>query len=274
MKYQLNVFCGTMMLCLGTQALAWNVMPMEPALALPEQHKVYPSSVEATAPVISLETKSSAPVLDLKPVELKSASQFKKNIALLNEDEQASVEYLEALEHLQSGREKKAIPLLEQSIAKAPRLLQARLELAKVYLRNHRDLDAQCTLEDGLDLSENHPEFLKLLAMIYEKRDQVEEALNCLRKIPVDKQNEKNTVALMGHLYHRLGHHSKAKEQYKWLMQNEPRNPMWILGLAVALESEGNKNAALEQYKKIQSEFGVDIKVSSFVEDRILAIKR
>lgn len=198
---------------------------------------------------------------------------FEKKLAILNDDEKSMEDYAKALEYVNSGQDEKAQQYLEKSLAAFPMHTQSRVELARIYLKYHRDLDAQSTLEEGLRLSETNADFLKMMAVIHERRGEPKVALNYLTKIPIEKQKDKNTVALMGHMYQRVGSFGKAKEQYARLMEFEPHNPLWLLGMAIALDSQGNKKSALEHYKRIQEDPSIDYKLLKYVENRVLNLE-
>lgn len=200
--------------------------------------------------------------------------ETKKAENTISAEDQALMDYGRALECLRENRQDEAIQILSLNIHRAPLHLPSRLELARLYLKQNCDSKAQTILEEGLKYSENHPEILKLLAVILEKKGELEAALDQLNKIPFHLKNDKNTVALLGHIYQGMGSFSLAGQQYTRLLQTEPNNPSWILGLAIALDGEGDRHAALENYQKLQTKAGVNTEILKYVEERIKALKK
>ncbi len=63
--------------------------------------------------------------------------------------------------------------------------------------------------------------------------------------------------------------YSQNKPEILKLLKSDPNNPKWILGLAIALDVEGDRKAALENYQKLQAKAGVDTGVLKYVQERI-----
>lgn len=254
------------------RAEAWHV-PFEPIVmptATEEPGESFVRELDPEKQVSQLEVK---PHTTKKNISKMSGSNFQKMSAELSEEEQAIVDYSEALEAIRLGQDVKAQKILEGNIARFPIHSMSRAELAKLYLKQHRDLDAEVVLEEGLRLSEKHPEFLKLMAITYERRGELNKSMDYLSKIPLDQQNDCEVVAMWAHIYQNLGHYSKARSQYQRLIQFESNNPLWTLGLAMAYDSEGNKKSALEKYEQLQSAGGVDSKIMHYVQERIASLK-
>ncbi len=203
----------------------------------------------------------------------KKPAVFQKRLAKLQENEQAVEEYSHALEYINMGEVSKAIPLLEQGLKKAPNQIMIRVQLASLYLKQNRDLDAEYVLQNGLQLSNDNPEFLKLLAVLYERRGEADKALEAINKIPVNRRNDKESTAFLGHLLQSTGHHAKARELYERLQRAEPQNPLWMLGIAVSFDAEGRKKEALQSYEKLRKE-SMDTKMSKYADRRIAILNR
>lgn len=199
---------------------------------------------------------------------------FEKTLTILSNDEQAAIDYSRALELTNAGQEHKALRLLEQSLSAAPRHTATRAELARLYMKENRDLDAEIILTEGLKLTDQNSEFLKLMAIVFERRGDTSAALGYLAKIPEDQKHDKDTLALLGHIYQRLGYYARARQQYNRLTQIEPSNPLWILGHTMALDSEGKNKEALKGYHRLQSNSTLDPELMKYIEERVVALKK
>lgn len=216
----------------------------------------------------------------LEPLKIKErkhnvldGSVFEKRASKLSSEEQAIANYSQALELINMGKTFEAEETLQKNLIKYPHHNPTRAELARLFLKENRDLDAQLLLEQGLKQAENHPDFLNLIAMIYERRGDIETALRYLSKLPEESKNDKNTVIFLGHIYQKAGHFAQARQQYQRLLEIEPMNPLWALGLSIAYDSEGKKEKALEGYKRLQSETFLDPHVLNYIKERISILK-
>lgn len=197
---------------------------------------------------------------------------FEKQLSNLNGEEQATLNYIQALEFINNGIDDKAEELFLNNLTASPNHIASRVELANLYLKVNQDLDAEQLVNEGLKL-QNHPELLKLMAIIMERRGDLNIALDYLNKIPPQHKNDKNTVVLLGHIYQRTGHFGLAKNQYERLMEADPNNPLWLLGVTMAIDGEGKKSEALKGYLKLQSSPTLDSSVQQYISQRIASLK-
>lgn len=220
----------------------------------------------SVAPVKAPETA----VLSLPPQH--NTAQFEKRETPLTTDEEASEDYRQALKYRDNGEFLQAERLLKAVLAEMPTHHAARAELTTLYLKRNQLDDTEMLLSEGLRLDENNPDFLRLMAVIYDKREEPDKALALLVKIK-DSRKDKKYVAFLGHIYQQTGRFALARQQYYRLLQEEPENPLWLLGVSLALDAEGQKEAALEGYRKITSDGNMDPHVLQYVQERIKALK-
>ena len=267
----LKNFVGSLVLLAAT-AEAWTVS--EWVIDSPQDGKSHQTFVQPTqesfdssvAPVKAPEDK----VLSLPPQH--KAAQFKKQETPLTTDEEAFEHYREALKYRDNGEYLEAERFLKTALAQMPTHHAARAELATLYLKRNQ-LDAtEMLLSEGFSLDENNADFLRLMAVIYDKREEPDKALALLVKIK-DSRKDKNYVAFLGHIYQQTGRFALARQQYYRLLQEEPENPVWLLGVSLALDAEGQKEAALEGYRKITSDGNMDPHVLQYVKERIKVLK-
>lgn len=205
------------------------------------------------------------------PPQHKTA-QFEKRETPLTNEEEASQDYRQALKYRDNGELLAAESLLKTALQQMPAHHAARIELATLYLkRNHLD-ETEVLLSEGLRLEENNPDFLRLMAVVYDKREEPDKALAFLIKVKDSRKRDKDYVALLAHIYHETGRFALARQQYYRLLQEEPENPLWLLGVSLALDAEGQKDAALEGYRKITFDGSLDPQVLQYVQARIKAL--
>lgn len=202
-----------------------------------------------------------------------AATVFEKKETKLTDEELAVSDYAQALEWINAGMEVKAEQLLATSIRQCPEHVPTRAELARLYLKRNRDEEAEMLLAEGLQFSNENPEFLKLMAMTMERKEDFSSALKYLNRIARNKQNEKDTIALFGHIHHRAGNYSLARQEYGRLMKMEPNNTLWSLGFTMALDGQGNSAAALDGYQKLLKDPNMESSLLKYVEERVVALK-
>jgi len=203
----------------------------------------------------------------------KSRSQFEKKEATLTKEEDAVADYHHALSLISAGDNLQAEEVLLNIMKKVPSYRGVRVELAKVYLKANRTPEAEKLLKEGLLLSENYAEFMKLMAIIHERKNEPELALEYIDKIPNKLKQDLTTAAFVGQLYQQTGRFALARNQYYQLLQREPYNPVWLLGVAIALDSEGKRKEALDGYRRLQSEGSLERDLLRYVEERIDHLK-
>jgi Flp pilus assembly protein TadD len=198
----------------------------------------------------------------------KETFQFEKKLSSLTTDEQNSYEFRKAIACKNEGKQLEAEMHFVDILKLQPAHQSARVELAQIYLKTNRDFEAANLLEEGLMQAENNPDFLRLMSIVHERKNEPQKALTLLLKVPESYKQNKEYIALLGHIYQQTGRYAMARQQYFRLMQREPKNPIWLLGVSIALEAEGSKEAALEGYKKLKKE-NIDTGVLRYVEERI-----
>lgn len=214
------------------------------------------------------------------PIEVVSNRQvkkeefvFQKTPSKLSSEEKNLVEYRRALQYLRSGDDFQAEKLLVSILNQTPNYHSARNELATLYLKQNELDEGENVLLEGLKLEGSHPSFLRLMAVVHDRRQEPDKALALLVRIPDSRKKDKSYVAFLGHIYQQMGQYGLARQQYYRLLQAEPQNPLWLLGVSIALDSEGQHSAALEGYRRLTSEGNVDPNILQYARDRIRFLK-
>lgn len=221
---------------------------------------------EAGEPVIIKKIRNQEP-------EQSGRAVFEKTPSALNSEEQASSDYNNALRQFDTGDTFQAERVLINALNSKPDHHASRKELATLYLKREQLVEAEHVLQEGLKLDENNAEFLKLMAVIHDRRSEPEKALSLLVKVKESNRQDKNYIALLGHIYQQTGQYALARQQYFRLLQAEPKNPTWLLGVSLALDAEGKKGAAVEGYQQLSREGKIDPKILEFVQERIKILK-
>lgn len=217
-----------------------------------------------------LETKS------LYKTELKKqAGQFlfQKTPAKLSASESARLEYNRAMHYINQNEPLKAEPLLMRVLEEQLDDHPARIALASLYLEQGNINEAEPLLLEGLKIDEYHPDFLRLTAVVYDRKQDPEKALGFLTKIKDHQKRDKQIVAFFGYLYQKTGHYSLARQEYFRLLQSEPQNPLWLLGVSMAFDFEGQRESALDGYRRLTKQNNIEPGIVKYAQNRILFLK-
>lgn len=262
----------------STSVFAWTVTDQE--VRLPEEKPVSMSATAAELTHVSVEKIPEAGEISeaeklgsAKKGDKESGVYFQKNRSSLTLDEQANYDYQYALKQFDKGDTLQAEQLLINTLHKKPEHHTSRVELATLYLKRDNLIEAENVLLEGLRIDENHPDFLKLLAMVHDKKEEPDKALSLLVRVKDSRRHDKNYIAFLGHVYQQTGQYGLARQQYFRLLRAEPQNPLWLLGVSIALDAEGQRDAALEGYQQLSAEGRVDPKILRYVQERIKVLK-
>ena len=173
------------------------------------------------------------------------SGEFHRAPAVKNLDVQADALRL-ALQSAAAGR---AGPL-RTFVAKYPNRVDARVRLALILLAADQTAEAQASLRAGLNLAPNQTDLAQVLGHSLLEQDQAQAALAVLRPAvpPLTKNPEFH--ALLAAVEQRLGLHALAVTRYRGLLQRQPDNGNWLVGLGISLSAQGNTSAAVESFTR------------------------
>lgn len=265
----------------GTSVAAWTVT--NKVVELPGETAVIQKTIhsEDLSQEFALGQKEEKIVLEKEVVSEKEmvistekdAPVFHKKNTELTSTEKVQGNYWRAVDCLNNQEPVEAENLLLSNLNILPKHHPSRSELATLYLKNEQLAEAEEILKTGLRLDPKETSFLKLMAVLEEKKGDPEKALGFLVKVKDYRVQDKNYVALLGHLYQETGNYGLARSQYLRLIEAEPNNPVWLLGVTVSWDAEGNRKEALAGYHRLDKGGKLDPKILSYVRERIKALK-
>ena len=169
--------------------------------------------------------------------------EFHRAPAVKNLDVQADALRLA----LQSAAAGSAGPL-RTFVANYPTRVDARVRFALILMAADQTAEAQASLRAGLNLAPNQTDLAQVLGHSLLEQDQAQAALAVLRPAvpPLTKNPEFH--ALLAAVEQRLGLHALAVTRYRGLLQRQPDNGNWLVGLGISLNAQGNTQAAVESF--------------------------
>ncbi|MFO7813862.1 MAG: tetratricopeptide repeat protein [Pelovirga sp.] len=217
------------------------------AVALPVAPVATPNPAPAVSPAVS-----PAPIRTLSPAET---------------DEQL---YQRGLQQLRQGNLSDARDNLSAALQINPEFLAARLELIGVLQQVADEQQAVRVIEEGLTLHPAQPELRKLIAHYLLSLQQYQGALTRLEAEPVPAMAaDPDYHALRAAIYQELGEYSRSGQLYARLLEQRPRESLWWLGLAIALEQQGLATGARDAYRTALDVSGLRPDLEKFVRERL-----
>ncbi len=144
---------------------------------------------------------------------------------------------------------------------------ESRKRLAALLYGKRDVSEAAAILQQGIKLNDDSVELRLALSSLLQKEQQPEAALSVLEYIPVGASVD--YLATRGGLAQQLKLMDLAKESYQMLVNQEPDNGRWWLGLAIVYEREAKVKPAYEAYQTALIKPGLSRSSQAFVRDRI-----
>lgn len=184
----------------------------------------------------------------------------------------ADRDYQQALRFLGAGNVAQAQTKLSDALASEPLHVPARQLLATLYAHNQRTAEALQLLQDGVRRLPQEPVLNMMLARLYGEQGQAATAIAILQKLAVQDGLRNRYDAMLAALYQRAGRYDDAIALYRDLLQRNPHQALWWMGLAMALEASQRPANALTAYQQARSAGPGRHALMSFIEARIAAL--
>jgi MSHA biogenesis protein MshN len=178
--------------------------------------------------------------------------------------------YQRGLQQVRQGNLRAARDNLSAALRINPELLAARLELIGVLQQLTDEQQTLAVIEDGLRLHPAQPELRKLIAHYLLSLQQYQAALTRLEADPVPVvAADPDYHALRAAIYQELGEYSQSAQLYARLLEQRPRESLWWLGLAIALEQQGLATGARDAYRTALDVSDLRPDLERFVHERL-----
>ncbi len=187
--------------------------------------------------------------------------------------QQAEQAYRTALEQLDKGDRPAAEANFTQALILNPRLLEARQQLVGLLLQTQRIAVAQEQLEVGLKLHPDNPGLRKSYARLLLQQENLPGAVNVLLSEPLPEVvSDLEYHALLAALQQEAGQHMAAARRYAQLLEVRPREALWWMGMAIALEQAGDSVQASKAYRQALVLPGLRPDLSHYVRERLQSL--
>ncbi len=178
-------------------------------------------------------------------------------------------EYRKALILIESGHKRSAMKKLIPLVQKRPSFVDARLRLINLKLGFGKAKEAKKLLSAGLKLNATQPDLLLAKAKLLLQAHKAKKALLVMSVAEPDLASHTDFYSTLAALYQRNNKYQSALDTYQELLTVDKDNALWWMGLAIAYDSLGNKNHALEAYQHAQNMGTLKPNLVAFVKARI-----
>lgn len=177
--------------------------------------------------------------------------------------------YQKILQLLDQGDNDTAMMQLKKIILDNPKFYLAQESLISLLIEKGDIKEAAKYVEAGLKLAPHYIPFIQLNARILVANGKVKEALNLLQQYSPDIEDFPDYNALLAALEQQQGQFLASAELYKKLLEIQPVNAVWWMGLGISLEKMGRANQALEAYTKADHIENFNPELKAYVENQM-----
>lgn len=218
--------------------------------------------------------QNTKPTLVNKPVQLaavekpESKGVVQKKLLPLDNSKLAEIAYQQGYDLIAQGQQLKGERKLLHALELNSAHTKAREILAILYLQQLRVADATEHLQKGMALSPEHFQYREIYARALMAQNQLPQAIEMLNKDAPEINRYPNYHALIAGLYQKNEQHEQAASTYLKLIKQNQGQSQWWLGMAISLEKMEKNNEAISAYKKAR-ELKLPAKLMKYVENRL-----
>ncbi|WP_297896310.1 tetratricopeptide repeat protein [Shewanella sp.] len=222
--------------------------------------EIQPQSVDEDNP-----TSTSEPIVE--PV--KAAGKMAVTEVKLTPAQLAQKQLIMATDADKRADWSKAIEHYSKALNLDPSLHEARKQLAALHYGQGQLSDAAQVLQQGWLLYPQEFEFTLLLARVQQAMGDTASALTSLANIPDSHVLARQKWLAQSDLAQKQGQFTLAEQAYRQLLQLEPQQGKWWMGLGYALDSQQQFAQASQAYRSALSHPGLSMQATAFIEQRL-----
>ena len=173
---------------------------------------------------------------------------------------------------LKNGDTATAIKDLNSLIALEARNASARKRLASLEFAQGNPTRAAFLLDQGIKLSPNDSSMRLMQARLLFRENRNTQALTLLIDHPKNMIADDELLSFRAALAEKQKDYVTSLQDYAVLLQRQPNNARWMLGLAISQDKQKMYKEAVVTYKKVKSSNQLSAQVVSFVDGRLAAL--
>ena len=173
---------------------------------------------------------------------------------------------------LKNGDTASALKDLNNLLALEPRNASARKRLSSLEFAQGNPKRAAFLLDQGIKLSPNDSSMRLMLARLLFRENRNTQALAILNEHPKSVIADNDLLSFRAALAEKQKDYATSLEDYAVLLQRQPGNARWMLGLAISQDKQKMIEEAVITYKKVKLSNQLSAQVVSFVDGRLAAL--
>ena len=210
-----------------------------------------------------------APIAEQAPAVAQTpAETVIRPVKTLTPEQRAQHLYSKAQRALSSNRHKEGERLLRQALDENSRHIGARSQLATLLISRQQRDKAEHLLAEGLVTDPQQFALARPYAQLLAEKGEHISALATLDVAIAQRRADAETLALRAAILYKLDRHTESAAEYRKALQFHPQRALWLTGLAVALEQDGQSTQALEAFQRAAN-LTLDKPVENYVKQRI-----
>lgn len=174
-----------------------------------------------------------------------------------------------AVDAEKEGQLLKAMGYYGEALKLDPSLHEARKQLAALHYGQGELKKAENILAQGRLLYPQEFEFTLLLARVQHAMGNTDLALASLGQIPDSHILARQKWLAQSDLAQKNGQFALAEQAYRQLLQQEPQQGKWWMGLAYVLDSQKKFGQASQAYRTALTYPGLSAQATAFIEQRL-----
>ncbi len=173
---------------------------------------------------------------------------------------------------LKNGDTAAALKDLNNLLALEPRNSSARKRLSSLEFAQGNPKRAAFLLDQGIKLSPNDSSMRLMLARLLFRENRNAQALAILNEHPNNVIADNDLLSFRAALAEKQKDYATSLQDYAVLLQRQPGNARWMLGLAISQDKQKMIEQAVSNYKKVKLSNQLSAQVVSFVDGRLAAL--
>ncbi|MBF7073692.1 tetratricopeptide repeat protein [Glaciecola sp. MH2013] len=173
---------------------------------------------------------------------------------------------------LKNGDTAAAIKDLNELVQREPRNIGARKRLASLSFAQGDPIRAAMLLHQGVKLHPEDSSMRLMQARLLFRENKNSQALAILNEHPPTVLADNELLSFRAALAEKQGDYARSQSDYLTLLQRQPNNARWLLGLAISQDKQEFHEQAVATYKQVKSSNQLSTQVVSFVDGRLAAL--
>ncbi len=174
----------------------------------------------------------------------------------------------------QQNDEEQVIAILHEILLIAPQEMRTRKQLAALLFSKEHLASAQQVLLSGIKYAPADSSLRLMLSRIFFKTGDNQQAFSILASHPYSTLANDELVSFRAALAENIGEYSQAQKDYEILVQRNPKEAKWWLGLGVSQDKQKMNEQAISAYQQAQALNQLPQQVDIFVKQRIQFLSR